>query len=120
MSLADDLARRFGMTQAERALLDLGPAAMDRRQRRLYHSALEPRLADLRDHLAAELRRSGPDAAKRWATATAFAIVAKGYAGVCDQLVIDLVGRRAVSAVMDAARGAPMGERGSARSSTRG
>jgi hypothetical protein len=111
MSMADDVARRFGLTDAERALLDLGPAAMDRRQRRLYHASVEPRLTEFRTHLAVELRRAGPDGAKRWATATAFAIMAKGYAGLCDQLVIDLVGRRAVSAVMDAARGAPMGER---------
>ncbi len=110
MQVADELARRFGLSEPERAILELGPAAMDRRQRRQYHTTIEPRLGQFRDHLAALLGRAGPDAAKRWATATAFSIMAKGYAGVCDQLVIDIVGRRAVSAVMDAARGAPMGE----------
>jgi hypothetical protein len=111
MRLADALGRRFGLTAEERVLLDLGPATMDRRQRRLYRGAIQPRLAEFAAYLAAELRRAGPEAARRWATATAFAIMGKGYAGVCDQLVIDLVGRRAVSAVMDAARGAPMAGR---------
>ena len=110
MQVADELARRFGLSEPERAILELGPVAMDRRQRRQYHTTIEPRLDQFRDHRAALLGRAGPDAARRWATATALSIMAKGYAGVCDQLVIGIVGRRAVSAVMDAARGAPMGE----------
>jgi hypothetical protein len=105
--IAEELGRRFGLTPEQQAILDLGPAVMSRRQRRIYHGAIEPRLAEFRAHLAGQLRREGADAPARWATAAAFSIISKGHASICDQLVIDLVGRRAVSAVMDAARGMP-------------
>jgi hypothetical protein len=107
MQIADEIGRRFALTAEERETLSLGPATMSRRQRRIYHTAIEPRLHDFRAYLEGELRRAGTDGRKRWATTTAFAIIARGYASVADQLVIDLVGRRAVSAVMDAARGRP-------------
>jgi len=107
MALADDLARRFGLTEQERGLLAVGPAAMDRRDRRIYHAAIQPRLGQFRAYLEGELERGDPETARRWATATAFAIVARGHASVIDQLVIDIVGRRTVSAIMDAARGSP-------------
>lgn len=103
--MQDELARRFGLAAEERRLLDLGLAAMDRRQRRLYHRTVEPRLDEFAAYLGDLLRRSGPEASKEWATSAAFSIMAKGHAAVIDQLIIDVVGRHAVRAIIDAARG---------------
>jgi hypothetical protein len=107
MRLGDELARRFVLAPEERELLALGPADMDRRQRKLYHRSIEPRLEEFRAFLRDRLARSGPEAAREWATATAFAVMARGHASVLDQLVIDVVGRRRVSAIISAARGGP-------------
>lgn len=101
------LTERFGLTPEEVAILESQVMALDRRHRRAYHRRLEPRLGEFARFFAQELcRRSehDPATADQWATQVGFSIAQRGFASIAEQIVIEAVGRQAVSQVIRAAK----------------
>ncbi len=94
------LARQFDLDGEDRTLLSMSELEMSRRQRRHYNRRLKPKLSALRNHLQNVFKSktlSGDTEPEEWASRVAGNIVRKGYAGIVDRLLMDIIGRKRVS-----------------------
>mgnify|MGYP000622161728 CR=1 FL=1 len=95
------LAQRFQLNEDDKKLLSLCETAMTRAERRRYQRQLAPRLGVFRtylDNIYRSKNLAGETTPDEWATRVASNVVRKGYAGIIDSILLEIIGRRQVSA----------------------